>query len=53
MKLFNWLCKHVEKVRSGRDFALTSSCTELSFCPWVSLRQDPEDPEVFCKKRFS
>ena len=28
---FNWLRKHVEKIRSSQDFILTNSCTESSF----------------------
>ena len=33
---FNWLCKHVEKIRSSQDFILRNSCSELIFSLWVS-----------------
>ena len=45
---FNWLCKHIEKIRSSQDFILTNSCTEFTFrsriylvmkfwCSWKNL----------------
>ena len=27
----NWLCKHVEKIKSSQDFISSNSCAELSF----------------------
>ena len=34
---FNWLCKHIKKIRSSYDFVRTDSCTEFSVSHWVSV----------------
>ena len=34
---FNWMCKHIKKIRSSYDFARTDSCTEFSVSHWVSV----------------
>ena len=44
---FNWLLKHIEKIRISQDCSLIDSCTELSFSLLISRSSRPV---VFCKK---
>ena len=49
---FNWLCKHVEKIRRSQNFMLTYSCTKYvfpvnNFALTIQARSDGTSNVVF------